>query len=238
MSDGGWQASTPAWIAQMGAHGDEGRRFVLDPALLDRIEGRSFRRALDVGCGEGRVCRLLKERGIETVGIDPTEPMLRRARLLDPEGDYHQAGAEDLPFSDASFDLVVTCLTLIDIPNFRAAISEMNRVLAPGGTLLALNLTCLQSAGMQAGWQTNTDGVPTHFGLDNYGSEWSAWVEWAGIRIENWHRPLGAYMQAYLSAGLVLTEFAELDPVEGYRDEDDKYRRAPWFNLMAWQKPR
>src|SRR5262249_697984 len=51
MEDGGWTASADAWIARMGEHGDDGRRYVLDPALLARIEGRTFARALDVGCG-------------------------------------------------------------------------------------------------------------------------------------------------------------------------------------------
>jgi len=237
MNDGGWRASAPAWIAQMGEHGDNGRKFVLDPAVNAWLNNHRIRRALDVGCGEGRVSRLMKSHGIEVTGIDPTEPMIEQARARDPEGDYSIARAEALPFDDGQFDLVLTCLTLIDIPDFRAGIKEMARVLEPGGHLLALNLTGLQSAAMELGWQTDTHGAPHHFGLDRYGTEWSAWVEWAGIRIENWHRPLGAYMQAYLSEGLILKQFQELDPAEGYFDEDDKYARAPWFNLMAWQKP-
>ena len=59
MDDGGWTSSADAWIASMGEHGDDGRRYVLDPALLARIEGRAFQSALDVGCGEGRFSRIL-----------------------------------------------------------------------------------------------------------------------------------------------------------------------------------
>ena len=49
-------------------------------------------------------------------------------------------------FADASFDLVVSYITLVDIPDFRAAIREMARVLRPGGALLMANLTGYISA--------------------------------------------------------------------------------------------
>jgi hypothetical protein len=49
----GWAASAAAWIIEQGEDGDYGRRFVLDAPMLARIEGRGFRHALDVGCGEG-----------------------------------------------------------------------------------------------------------------------------------------------------------------------------------------
>ena len=55
----GWSASAAAWIAEQGEDGDYGRRFVLDAPMRARIEGRGFRNALDVGCGEGRFCRIM-----------------------------------------------------------------------------------------------------------------------------------------------------------------------------------
>ena len=53
-----------------------------------------------------------------------------------PVGDYRLGEAGELEFEAASFDLVVSYLTLIDIADFRAAIDEMARVLKPGGSLL------------------------------------------------------------------------------------------------------
>jgi 2-polyprenyl-3-methyl-5-hydroxy-6-metoxy-1,4-benzoquinol methylase len=40
--------------------------------------GEAFTSALDVGCGEGRFCRMIREQGISTVGIDPTRALLER----------------------------------------------------------------------------------------------------------------------------------------------------------------
>ena len=63
MENGGWSDSAAAWIAALGDEGDFTRRYVTDPAMVARIEGRAFRVALDVGCGEGRFCRILRRLG-------------------------------------------------------------------------------------------------------------------------------------------------------------------------------
>src|SRR5690348_393166 len=82
----GWPESAAAWIVDMGEGGDYGRACVLDRPMLQRIQGRRFATALDVGCGEGRFCRMLRAAGITAVGIDPTEELLEEARRRDPTG--------------------------------------------------------------------------------------------------------------------------------------------------------
>ena len=100
-----------------GRVGDFGRRYVLDPVMLPRALARSPRNALDVGCGEGRFCRMLKSRDVAAVGVDPTPALIAVARKRDPRGTYVKATAERLPFRDGAFDLVVSYLSLIDIPD-------------------------------------------------------------------------------------------------------------------------
>jgi len=84
MTDNGWQDSADAWIADQGDHGDFGRRYVLDPVMLPRAVACAPQRALDVGCGEGRFCRMLRQPGIHTGGPDPAPalPATARARSL------------------------------------------------------------------------------------------------------------------------------------------------------------
>lgn len=233
----GWDESAGAWIASQGEQGDKGRKYVLDRCMRERIEGRGHARALDVGCGEGRLCRMMRDWGVrDTVGIDPTRALLDRARELDPRSQYDQGVAEALPYGDAAFDLVVSCLSLIDIADFRTAIAEMARVLAPGGTLLVANLTPMATtAGPR--WVRDLFGRPTHFGVDGYMEESSSWEEWRGIRIRNFHRPLSAYMQAFLVQGLTLTHFDEPQPDGGDPHWIALQRRVPWFVVMEWRKP-
>ena len=237
MSDG-WDVSAEAWIASQGEEGDFGRRWVMDAPMLERVRRRLWRRALDVGCGEGRFCRMLKADGMATVGIDPAPSLIGHAQRLDPEGDYRVEAAEALGFEEGSFDLVVSYLSLIDIPDVKAAIAEMARVLAPGGTLLIANLTGYNSAGdaNDLGWLTLPDGRRAH-AMDHYLEEKVGWIAWKGIRIQNWHRPLSTYMTLLLDEGLTLTHFVEPRAHGGDPARRAQYDRAPWFMLMEWTKP-
>ena len=232
---GGWDESAAAWIAQVGEFGDFGRQFVLDVPMLAHIRGRGFTRGLDVGCGEGRFCRMMHGEGIATIGIDPTAAMIQRARSLDPSGEYRVEHAESLNFGEGVFDVVVSYLTLVDIDDVDGAIAKMCRALRPGGALLVANLTSFNTAGMPDGWR-EYDGVP-RFSIDHYLEQRAIWLEWSGLKIRNWHRPLQTYMQAFLKAGLLLRDFLEPSPSGGEPEKAERYRRVPCFHIMEWEKP-
>ena len=233
--DNGWDHSADAWIASMGDAGDWGRQHVLDPVMLERTSARRFERALDVGCGEGRFCRKLKAMQVPAIGVDPTPTLLARARTLDPSGEYHLASAEALPFPDASFDLVVSYLTLIDIADFRTGLKQMVRVLKADGTLLIANVNSFITS-RPMGWVRDSDGRDLHYAVDRYLEEFPEWVEWSAIRVENWHRPLSSYMRELIAYGLTLTFFDEPPPRSGEPEDQRRYCRAPWFMVMEWRR--
>jgi SAM-dependent methyltransferase len=233
----GWEESAAAWIADMGEHGDFARQFVLDPVMLPRAVAAQPSAVLDVGCGEGRFCRMLAAQGIAAIGIDPTCNLLAAARERDPDGTYLEGKADALPFADATFDLVVSYLSLIDIPEVASATAEMVRVLRPGGRLLIANLNSFNTAGVEIGWLSDERGNKTHYPIDHYLKERSAWVEWRGIRILNHHRPLSTYMQLFLESGLRLRYFDEPSPTpDAPSSRAEEYVRAPWFLVMEWEK--
>ncbi|MEM9061403.1 MAG: class I SAM-dependent methyltransferase [Pseudomonadota bacterium] len=235
-----WDWSAEAWLTEQGDAGDWGRRYVLDRVMMGRVRAGSFRNALDVGCGEGRFCRMLAEEGIKTTGIDPTERLLATARERDMHGDYRTGRAEHLDLPDGSFDLIVSYLSLVDIPDLTAAVSEIVRVCAPGGTILIANLTSYNTAGQPEGWRRRADGELA-FAIDRYQDERPIRGQWRGIDILNHHRPMRTCMQAFLAAGLRLTFFDEPLP-DGYPPENEekaaRYRRVPYFLVMEWRKPR
>ena len=231
----GWNESAQAWIDVQGDEGDWGRRNVLDAPMLARATDRGFRDALDVGCGEGRFCRMLGARGLRCTGIDPTAALIDRARARDPAGDYREARAEALPFDAAAFDLVVAYLALVDVPDLPAAIAEAYRVLRPGGSFLIANLQAFNTACPDQGWTREPDGT-RRFCIDRYLEPHEVWVAWRGIRIRNHHRPLESYLQGLLDAGFNLVHFAEPAPQGVDDDKSDRYRRAPNFLVMEWRK--
>ena len=236
--DNGWESSADAWVADMGESGDFGRRYVLDPVMLPRAVAGSPKNALDVGCGEGRFCRMLKSRGVDVVGVDPTSALIAVARSRDARGTYVKATAERLPFREGAFDRVVSYLSLIDIPDVEAAVPEMARVLKPGGTLLIANLTNFTTPCADMGWVKDAAGRRVHYPIDNYLQERAMWIEYRGIRILNYHRPLSTYLGALLGTGLVLTHFDEPTPsADTPASRAAGYARAPWFLVMEWLKP-
>jgi ubiquinone/menaquinone biosynthesis C-methylase UbiE len=117
------------------------RRRVFD-RLVAASGAHRGERVLDVGCGTGyfsrRIAGAVSPDGT-VVGIDPSEPMLAYATQHAPANcTFQVAGAEDLPFEDASFDLIVSSLAFHHIPTEQRgdAVREMFRVLRPRGMLL------------------------------------------------------------------------------------------------------
>lgn len=233
--DSRWDRSARAWIARIGERGDWGREFVLDaPMMAEAVKGAPAA-ALDVGCGEGRFCRMMKAAGIAATGVDPTAPLIEEAKARDPAGDYRLGRAEALDFPDASFGLVVSYLSLIDIEDAVAAISEMARVLKPGGALLIAHINGFTTAREPNGRRRDVFGRE-HFAYDHYLDIRASEIAWKGIRVLNWHRPLSFYFKALHAAGLTLANFDEPEPSGGGAERIARYRRAPYFCLMRWER--
>ena len=195
-------------------------------------------RILDLGCGDGRFSRMLAGRGAHPAGVDVIAEMASTAHRRGP-GDYTISDAAKLPFRDKTFDLVVSYITLVDIPDYRGAISECARVLKPGGSIVVANLGFTSAnAFPNTGWLRHADGRRLYFAVDNYADERAEWYEWRGIRIQNYHRPLSAYMRAYLEAGLNLRFFDEPTPDPSLRSDYafENWFRVPYFNVMRWEK--
>jgi ubiquinone/menaquinone biosynthesis C-methylase UbiE len=97
---------------------------------------------LDVGCGEGAVLRDLLRFGARPenlVGVDLLASRLASGRALNAGMAFSVADAADLPFPNASFDLLLAFTLLssiVDVEARGAAASEMLRVLRPGGVLI------------------------------------------------------------------------------------------------------
>jgi 2-polyprenyl-6-hydroxyphenyl methylase/3-demethylubiquinone-9 3-methyltransferase len=137
-----WDPSGPA--AALHAINRPRLAFYLD--ALAELRGRLV---LDAGCGGGLVARTLTEAGAEVVGIDRSHGSLRVARRATgpaplrrgsppaPPGRFHpvRGQLERLPFADGAFDAVVAADVLEHVPDLPAAVGEIARVLAPGGSL-------------------------------------------------------------------------------------------------------
>jgi len=109
------------------------------PLIATEAEIRREDDVLDVGCGTGALTREVAQHvgdAGSVAGLDLSESMLGVARETCPGIDFRQGSATDLPYGDGCFDIVVSSFMLMFVPDPRKAISEMRRVLRPGGRLV------------------------------------------------------------------------------------------------------
>ena len=96
-------------------------------------------RVLDVGCGTGVVAITAARKGARVTGLDLTPELLERARenarIAQVDVEWHEGDAEQLPFGDGAFDVVVSQFGHMFAPRPEVAVSEMLRVLQRGGTI-------------------------------------------------------------------------------------------------------
>ena len=236
-----WRRLAPAWIREARGGRFATREGVLDAPVLEACGEVAGQRALDSGCGEGRFCRILLERGARAVlGLDRCEAMIEAAEALRSKGDaYRVADVQDLSFlEDGSFDLAVSYLNHCDLPDADANVREVFRVLAPGGRFVVANLHPMRSAtGL---WHRAADGAKEHVLLDRYFDEGARRWTILGTEITNFHRSLGATCDGFLRAGFRIDRIVEPsvtpEALARFPELDDELR-VPNFIVYALGKP-
>ena len=117
--------------------------------LLQLAAGQPGERALDLCCGTGDVALALARQGLEVAGLDFSEPMLavaeKRLQAQSSKSKFSRpvqflrGDAQQIPFPDASFDLVTISYGLRNLADWEMGLREMRRVVRPGGRLLVLD---------------------------------------------------------------------------------------------------
>jgi ubiquinone/menaquinone biosynthesis C-methylase UbiE len=111
----------------------------LPEIIFEHVRGR---RAIDFGCGTGRSTRFLQKLGFDVIGVDISEDMVKKARELDPAGDYclvKEGGLNQL--KDNVYDLVLSAFTFDNIPTMEMKVrifKEIGRILAKEGITVNL----------------------------------------------------------------------------------------------------
>jgi len=101
--------------------------------VAERIAGEGLSPVLDLGCGEGRLCRLLEDRGITVIGLDSSRTMLSAVSSSRMLGD-----ASDLPCRDGWFGAVAALYMLYHVPDPIVPLRECRRALRMGGLFVAV----------------------------------------------------------------------------------------------------
>ncbi len=203
-------------------------------ALLPALQGSSV---LDLGCGFGWFCRWARQNGAARVlGIDVSEKMLARAAATTPDAavTYVRADMERLELS-ASFDLVYSSLAFHYLEHLDRLMSEIHRVLVPGGSLVFSVEHPMYTAPSRPGWSVDDGGRKT-WPIDGYLDEGPRSTDWLAKGVIKQHRTLATYINMLLRHGFSLTHVEEWGPTSeqiasqpNWADE----RQRPPFLLVA-----
>ena len=161
--------------------------------MIDAVDPRPGQRILDVATGTGMVAFGLAARGAEVVGLDQSEAMLSGARAklaARPEFEgrvqFVLGEAERLPFIDGEFDALTFTYLLRYVDNVGATMTELARVVRPGGRIGMLEFGVPRRPALRALWR-----VHTRVGLPLIGRVLSpAWLQvgrFLGPNIEQFH---------------------------------------------------
>lgn len=118
---------------------------------------------LDVGCGDGRHCKLFHENGAKTIGIDLSDAMLAESRKYFPAGEFRKMNMLALDFPDSHFDGIWSSGSIYHVPkkDIGQVISEFSRVLKPRG-ITAVNFKLGDGEGMMKN-PNSFSGSPRYF---------------------------------------------------------------------------
>jgi SAM-dependent methyltransferase len=214
------------WWQESFTNGDPEYTEQILPLVAGELAGA--RRVLDIGCGEGQVARVAAAvPGVElVVGIDPTAAQIAEAARRGGGVVPARSGASGLPLSANSFDAAVACLVFEHIDDMDGAISEVARVLRPGGKFLfLLNHPLLQAPG--SGWIDDTILEEQYWRIGPYLVEDDSLEEVEkGVWIRFIHRPLSRYVNAMAASGLLITRMFEPAPPPGFLARAAEYRDA------------
>jgi ubiquinone/menaquinone biosynthesis C-methylase UbiE len=168
----------------------------LPDILLEHVKGK---KAIDFGCGTGRSTRFLSNIGFETVGIDISEDMIRKARELDLEGNYCLVEDGDFSkFKDNTYDLVLSVFSSDNVPTMEKKVKnfkEIHRVLDNNGKMINL---------------VSSPEIYVH--------------EWASFSTKDF--PENKFAKSGDKVKIVMTDVEDQRPVEDVVWSDEDYRKV------------
>jgi 2-polyprenyl-3-methyl-5-hydroxy-6-metoxy-1,4-benzoquinol methylase len=151
-------------------------------AMLARRYGKRGARLLEVGSGLGHLVGQLEDT-FQTYGMDLNHWAVKKSKAVVQRTSLQTASAQELPFADASFNLVIIKHIVEHLPDPARAIREIGRVTEPGGTLILAtpNLSSLLKPWKGERWIGYQD--PTHISLKPP-DEWLSLIRDAGFRLK------------------------------------------------------
>ena len=201
-----WRENAGAWTDAVRGAKIESRRLVTDAAIVNAIRSLGPRRVLDLGCGEGWLCRHLRTLGMRATGIDGSQPLIEHARGADPGGDYVECSYADFcarPGAFGHFDVIVANFSILG-DDLSPILQAAHTALDAQGHLIVQTVhpACATGdEGQTEGWRIETFAA--------FEGDFPSAMPW-------YLRTLASWRRGFADAGLFITDTREpLHPKTG-----------------------
>ncbi|NEN81770.1 class I SAM-dependent methyltransferase [Paenibacillus elgii] len=208
-------------------------------SLIPDLRNKSV---LDLGCGFGWHCRYSREQQASSViGVDLSDKMLQKAREMtnDPLISYLKMPIEDIDFSVAPFDVVISSLAFHYIKSFEAICKKVYACLKPGGAFIFSVEHPIFTSRNEQDWYYDDQGNRLHWAVDDYQSEGVRETTFLTENVIKYHRTLSTYINDLIDAGFRIRAVKEPIPSEEMLKSDpdmqDELRR-PMFLIISAEK--
>jgi SAM-dependent methyltransferase len=230
-----WELHAHDWIRWTRSSREDGFRDGTWPelqAVLPPPEPDGL--VVDLGCGEGRLARELRPLGYRIIGLDRSPTLIVAAQAADMLTPVVLADAARVPLRDGCADLVVACMSLLDLDDLDGALAEVGRILGPSGTLCIAIVHPFSSAQDLSLSVSNDDPVFRHRYLDERvtidivdtgDGDGDGDGDEPSMTFVSIHRPLSRYVTALAANGFAITALRELGQ-----------HRIPWLLVMRAEK--
>ncbi|MFX1476404.1 MAG: class I SAM-dependent methyltransferase, partial [Promethearchaeota archaeon] len=182
-----WEANAENYTALVDDKGTPHHQKILNPCVERLLGDPKGKRLLDAGCGEGYLSRYYAQRGVDVVGVDISEKMIAicKQKSKDQSIEFLVGDICNLAlFEDASFELVLCNLVLLNTPCLEEALREFFRVLKFKGILVFSVVHPAFNVFGPGRWELGEKSPDSgrregrYFILDNYFEEKEYMIQW------------------------------------------------------------
>lgn len=224
----GWSQVSEEEMEAFGDGGDFFRQHLLNPALLKLLGNVSGKSILDAGCGTGYLSRILARKGAKMTGVEPTDVLFKYSLTKEKEnplGIHHLQQDLSNFNSEQKFDVVVSNMVFMDIPEYEKAINNCIASLKSQGIFIfSISHPCFEDVGDE--WEKNKQIVVKEY-LKEY--------EVKRNHGYSFHRPLSTYINFIIKCGCEIVQMIEPQLPENIAKENSNGQRevhVPSFVLI------
>jgi ubiquinone/menaquinone biosynthesis C-methylase UbiE len=205
------------WYDQLvGEAGSEYHREVVIPGVLRLLALQPGDRAIDIACGQGVLCRILHERGVEATGVDAARELIAAARQRGPDAiRYDVADARELAFlPPAHFTAAACVLAVQNIHPIQPMFDGVARLLRPAGRFVIVMMHPAFRGPKETSWGWDEANRVQYRRVDRYLLPRKSPIvthpgKSAGGYTWTFHKPLESYVKSLRNAGLLVDALEE-----------------------------